>query len=189
MSNLKLLNENYYRNFIAILLLILFIGTALSGLILYSNIQKPLDSHYSAILSVITDFKDSLMLAVIKVNIIFYSLIAVGVGILTLLYTHRIAGPLYRIQMSARAIGEGKLDTVTSLRRNDAVNPLAESLNNLTRNHSRRVSEITSEVQQLKTAIAEHRKLKDQNENAEVVEQEILSLDKRIKGMIETVTF
>ncbi len=187
MNPINIIRKNYLRNFLLILLLIILIGTAVSALVLYFNIHRPLDTHYSAILSIITEVRESLILNVLKINLTFYLLIAAGVGALALLYTHRIAGPLYRIQMCSKAITDGNLDTVIHLRQKDAISYFADSINVMTVNYADKVKMLASEVQQLKNSIERLRELKENNGDTESLTKEIASLNNKISEIISTV--
>jgi len=182
----EIIRKNHARNFLIILLLILFAGTAASAVILYLDIYRPLNTHYSAILTIMTGVKDTLIMKSLKINALFFLLIAAGVGILTLLYTHRIAGPLYRIQLYAKSVSEGKLDTELTFRRKDAVTTFAESLNAMRKNYGGSVSRLSSEVQALKNSVRDLRETTDRHDGSDSEFKKLSSIDSTIKNIIET---
>jgi methyl-accepting chemotaxis protein len=51
--------------------------------------------------------------------------------VIAVIYSHRVAGPLYRLGMDARRIASGDLTVSTHLRKTDVLQPLADDLNEL----------------------------------------------------------
>jgi len=185
----KVITNNYLRNFLVLLLLVILVGTAISAAALYFNIHRPLNTHYSAIITIITDIKESLIIRTLKINLVFIFLIAAGVGLLSLLYTHRIAGPLFRIKTSAKAIAEGRLDTVIKLRQKDAISSFADTINEMTGSYSNRVSGLTNELQDLKATLAEYQSLINEGKENETTLKKINDIDKRIKELLNDINF
>ncbi len=183
------LTHNYLRNFLLIMLLVILVGTAISAAALYFNIHQPLTTHYSAVISIITDIKDSLMIRTLKINLVFILLITAGVGILTLLYTHRISGPLFRIKTSAKALAEGRLNTVIKLRQKDAISSFADSINRMTASYNNRVLQLTNELQDLKTTLKEHQSILIEGKETETTLKKISDIDKRIQEVLGDIHF
>lgn len=172
-----------------IMLLVILVGTAISAAALYLNIHRPLDTNYNSIISIITDIKESLVIKTLKINLVFVLLITAGVGFLSLLYTHRIAGPLVRIKSSAKAITEGRLDTVIKLRQKDAISSFAETINKMTESYRIRTAELTSAVQDLKTTLAEHQLLISEGKETETTLMKINDTDIRIQELLAHINF
>lgn len=189
MKPTEVLGKNYLRNILIVLLLILLVGTALSALILFINIHRPLNTHYSAILTIITQLKESLLIRTLKVNVIFILLTGAGIGFLILVYTHRIAGPLYRMKLKAKSIAEGRLDSEIKLRRKDAVNFFAESLNEITISYSNRLTHLDSELKQLKAFVNELQTLSDKKDERITMLTRINAVDERIKEFFRNMKF
>ncbi len=187
MNPIDILKKDYLRNFLLWLLVIFFIGTAVSALLLYIDIYRPLNAQYSAILSTIKDVKESLVTKTVRINVIFYLLITAGMGILVIFYTHRIVGPLHRIKQHAKSIGQGNLDAEIKFRQRDAVNSLAESLNDMTKSYSDKIEILSSEIQQLKNSLTEFKLLAEKGEDTEPVLKKIIDVDNRITKILSTV--
>ena len=80
-----------------------------------------------------------------------------GVSFISLLYSHRVAGPLHKLGMIARSVATGDLSGLAKLRRRDAVHALADDMNELITAYRLRIAEI----EQLNTSMQkmlEHRK-------------------------------
>ncbi|MDY6903628.1 MAG: HAMP domain-containing protein [Thermodesulfobacteriota bacterium] len=74
--------------------------------------------------------------------------------IVTVFLTHRISGPLYRLNASIKAMAAGDFSFQVVLRKKDDAKELAESLNRLSDELSGRIADLRSVNEALKEAIA-----------------------------------
>lgn len=183
----EVIRKGYLTRLVLLLICIFIIGTTVSAIYLYLDIYRSLDTHYSAILSIITEIKETLVIRTIKINAFFFLLISAGIVILGILYTHRIAGPLYRIKLYAKMVGEGRLDTDIKFRRKDVIHSFGESFNDMTKSYSDRLTVLISEIQQFKDAIAELKSLTEKGEDTEIAMKRALEQDSRIKRLLNTI--
>lgn len=183
----EVIRKGYLTRLVLLLICIFIIGTTVSAIYLYLDIYRSLDTHYSAILSIITEIKETLVIRTIKINAFFFLLISAGIVILGILYTHRIAGPLYRIKLYAKMVGEGRLDTDIKFRRKDVIHSFGESFNDMTKSYSDRLTVLISEIQQFKDAIAELKSLTEEGEDTEIAMKKVLEHDSRIKKLLNTI--
>ncbi|MBI3891626.1 MAG: HAMP domain-containing protein [Candidatus Wallbacteria bacterium] len=68
------------------------------------------------------------------------------VFLLSILVTHTIAGPVYRMEKVAKEIGTGNLAIVTTLRPRDELKELADAFNVMTRGLAERISAVSHET-------------------------------------------
>lgn len=68
------------------------------------------------------------------------------VFLLSILVTHTIAGPVYRMEKVAKEIGTGNLAIVTTLRPRDELKELADAFNVMTRGLAEKISAVQHEV-------------------------------------------
>jgi nitrogen fixation/metabolism regulation signal transduction histidine kinase len=183
----EVIRKGYLTRLLLLILGVFIIGTVLSTIYLYLDIYRPLNTHYSAILSIITEIKETLIIKTLSINAFFYLLISAGIAILGILYTHRIAGPLHRIKLYAKMIGEGRLDTEIKFRHKDAIHSFGESFNDMTKSYSDRVTVLTSEIQQFKDAIAEIKSLTEDGKDTEFAMKKVLEQDSRIRNLLNTI--
>ena len=181
------IRKGYLSRFIFFLLGIVFIGTAISTLLLYLDTYKTLDTHYSAILSIVTEIKQTLIIKTIKINVFFYLLTVIGITVLAILYSHRISGPLYRIKLYAKMLSGGRFDTAIKFRHKDAIHSLAEVLNKMSKNYNDKTSMITTEIQRLKDAVTELDSIKEKKEAVETSLKKVTEIDSRIKQLLDTI--
>lgn len=183
----EVIRKDYLSKFFLFLLGIVFIGTAASAIILYLDTYKTLDTHYSAILSIVTEIKQTLIIKTIKINVFFYLLTVIGITVLAILYSHRISGPLYRIKLYAKMLSGCRFDTAIKFRHKDAIHSLAEVLNKMSKNYNDKTSVITTEIQQLKDAVTELKSLTEKGEDTEIVMKKVLEQDSRIKNLLSAI--
>lgn len=181
------IRKGYLTRLLLLLICIFLFSTTISSLYLYFDIYRPLNTHYSAVLSIARGLKETLIIRTIKISAFFYLLVAAGIVILGILYTHRIAGPLHRIKIYAKSIKEGNLDSEIKFRRKDAVLLFAESLNNMTESYNNRVTELNSEIAQLKAAIVELKSLTEKGKDTETTLKKVLDTDGRIKKLLSAI--
>lgn len=183
----KIITKGYLVRLVLLVLCIFIIGTAVSALLLHLNLNRPLNTHYSAVLSIITEIKETLVIKTLKINALFYLMISAGIVLLGIIYTHRIAGPLYRIKLYAKSVSEGKLDINLKFRKKDAVHLFAEALNLMTQGYHDRVTTLDSEIRELKDAAKELQTLIENDKDTAAVQQRISGLNDKINKLISTI--
>ena len=102
------------------------------SLVLGAAIFYPLAAEYSATAD--SDYKSILALSALKVHENLWPAL-IGISILvflgTLLFSHRIAGPMYRFEKTVEALTEGNFSIRIKLRKRDEFQEFAGLLNNL----------------------------------------------------------
>jgi methyl-accepting chemotaxis protein len=74
------------------------------------------------------------------------------VFILSILITHTIAGPVYRMEQTAKELGEGNLGLVTRLRPRDEFKELADGFNRMAYQLSQKIRAIRRAVEEVEAA-------------------------------------
>jgi len=155
-----LINKPLQFAFSGLAIWLLLIGIILTGTLTYSlTLNTVLETMATAepklaaqAAQILTEINQTLgkRLALLLGSLIFLT------GVLEVLYLHRIAGPIYRIEQSLRNFQEGKPFTPIRLRQKDFFKELAEALNNLMayqQEKEERIKEflqLTSNYQELK---------------------------------------
>ena len=173
--------KGFKRRLVLIMLGIFLFFSLISALVLYRNLHVPLSPHYGATVSILTQVKDSLVTETIKINLIFYFLIAIGVTLLGIVYSHRIAGPLVRVKQYAAMLGEGRFDERISFREKDAIHKLAIELNEMAKECEDRTKLFVSELQELENGLELLSSLPDESEEKVELIKRLRELDARIR--------
>ncbi len=87
--------------------------------------------------------------ALLYTNLITLGLVTIATVAVTLFVSHRIAGPLYRLQKELSTIGNGDLTLHVSLRKRDQVAELAQSLNNAVMQLRDKILEVKTDLDEL----------------------------------------
>lgn len=123
------LAQKGFKRLPLVLLGLFFFFSLISALVLYKNLQAPISPHYGAAHMVLTQIRDSLAIKTVTIDLIFYVFTAIGVILFGILYSHKVAGPLFKVKRYAAVLGEGRFEERIRFRKKDAVHDLAEVLN------------------------------------------------------------
>lgn len=128
----RLIERGYKADFIIKFCLLVIIGAMLSGLFLFFIWEREVGITYSKAISTLVSVRGLLIPAIvvsILLQVLLISLISIG---LTLLVSHKIAGPIYRLEKDLEVIGQGDLTVNIRFRSRDQIHKLAESFNQMT---------------------------------------------------------
>ncbi len=181
------LSKNYLRNFLLLIGITFVSGTLISAAVLYADIYQPLHTHYGANISIISGLRESLIAKTLKINAIFYILISAGIGLLSVLYSHRVAGPLHRIKKYLKSIADGTPEQALKLRHKDAIESFASTINEMTGAYRKRSLKLISETDQLKKSVIELEQLAEQGRSIDNTLEMIIDTDKRISSLLKTI--
>jgi nitrogen fixation/metabolism regulation signal transduction histidine kinase len=162
--------------------------TVSSAVYLYLDIYTPLSTHYSAVVSIASDIHETLIIRTLKINALFFVLMTAGVLILGILYTHRICGPMKSVQIFAKAVSEGRLDTRISFREKDAIHPFGDTFNDMTEAHSKTVKKLAAETKELKAAVRKLEALSKEGKETGPAMENVSEIDMRIKEVLKKIT-
>ncbi len=150
MKTLGVISKRYPVTLLTKTIFLIFIGVVTSGFILYYTSHVWIGHTYSEGLRTLATFKQLLVKKTILIYMTTSIFILAGIVVLTVMYSHRIAGPLYRLTVSSRQIARGDLTLKVRLRERDAIHPLADSFNELTEGYRNRVLKIKGYANELK---------------------------------------
>ena len=134
MDNFGNRRRNYYidREFQTIFILkfcgLIAIGSIISGLIIYAMSRATVTTTFENSRLTIKSTADFILPAVLLSGAVVIILIGLATIIMTLFISHKIAGPLYRLDKDVQEVTSGNLRMVFHLRAGDEIRPLAASL-------------------------------------------------------------
>ena len=109
--------------------------------------------------------------------------------IATMLITHRVAGPLYRIEMAAKNMSSGRLNDVIYLRKKDEGKEIAGHLNDFNRELSKKMQQIDACVQNVESLLTQCSVVNssgDARDEIAVIYKDIAGQTDSIRKIIET---
>ena len=131
------------------------------------------------------------MLARLEQDIFYKSLLIYGstvlvalacILIITVLYSHRVAGPIYRLRLFARQVSAGEVGKRVALRRTDVIQPLADEMNFMVDGFHNTFDTISREIASMENLI---KKLESGGQGGEEHLREIEKISGTISSLLE----
>lgn len=152
-----LINRVFQIRFILKIIAMTLAATAFAGLGFYLLADSQLDSSFFSAHRDIQNARELLVPAVALAALVTFAVVAVLSVFITVRETHRLAGPLFRFEKNIRSMAEGRLETLTTLRKGDELRGLATALNQLSaalqdasRQTQASVSSLRSTIEEMK---------------------------------------
>ena len=133
----KFKRRNYYidkkfqTRFVLIFLLVLIVGGGISIALTLLSTQETLTSTYSGAGLAIQKTASAILPSVMLTTLITTLIIGVVVLMLTLLISHRIAGPMFRFEQDLKQIANGDLQKKIHIRDGDQFAGMVHNLNEM----------------------------------------------------------
>lgn len=144
----KILPKSYFNSFV-LKSTLLFAGAALLTAAGFYFASQERGSSYAESYKLIAELNRVL----ISKSLVLFSftllLSIAGIVIISIAYSHRVAGPLYKLGIHARKISSGDLTTSVKLRTNDVLHVLADDLNNLSGHYRELLREVEGKTREL----------------------------------------
>ena len=141
------INKKFQRSFIIKFCLLIVLGSIMSGSIIYVMSRTTLTTFFKDSDLVIKSTADYILPAVLLSSALTIALIGIATIAMTLFTSHRIAGPLYRVEKDLEEVASGDLAKRINLRKNDELKMLAQNLNNI-------IQRLGSDIGKIKTTIS-----------------------------------
>ncbi len=139
-----------YRNGLIIKCGLFFtIGLILTAVILYLSAQQPLGPSYQQSFARLAHLKHEMLIKSIIIYSILSLLIISGVIFITVIYSHRVVGPLVGLRRIIRAMAAGDLTMAAHFREKDAIITIADAINELRDSCRARILSISRETDEI----------------------------------------
>ena len=122
--------------------------------VLYFTMRQDIGPTYAEGIKMLTGLKQDILYKALTIFGITFLFMIIGILILAMLYSHRIAGPLYQLTQFVKKVTKGHLNERVSIRATDVIHPVADELNELVRVYHNKFQEIKKEVEILETLTA-----------------------------------
>lgn len=155
------IKKGFQFHFIIKFCLLLLAGVVISTGLLFVLSQDTLTSSFQNSRLEIQSTAMSILPAILYTNLITLFLVSAAAIAVTLFVSHKIAGPMYRIEKGLAAAGNGDLTHRINFRKKDQMRIMAENFNTMTERLAGKISEIETEVRDLEK-LAEELNLPDQ---------------------------
>lgn len=125
-------------------------GIGLTGIIFLISFQQTAGSSYSETFQLLSNIKQHIFLKTIIIYFVGFVFIVVGIVLISLLHSHRIAGPVYRLTEFTKNLSAGDFSNTVTLRENDTIKPLSGELNNLVSFYQNVTNSLLNSLQEIK---------------------------------------
>jgi len=146
------INRKFQAGFIIKFCLLVIIGTAISGGVVYWMSRSTVTSTFENSRLVIKSTADFILPGVLLSGAFVVISIGIATIAITLFTSHRIAGPLYRIQKELDELSRGNLNVSFNLRQGDEIKVLADTLNDMTVLFRRNILNALKAISELEAA-------------------------------------
>jgi hypothetical protein len=127
----KMIETKYKLNFLIKLSVIMLISSIISGFIFYNIVNYDIGNTYTSARFAIKSVNDFLFPSLWLAVTIFTLLLSICTIIITVFVSHKIAGPIYRLEMTMSDFKEGVFYKV-NLRDKDQLKEIVKHLNEFT---------------------------------------------------------
>lgn len=148
----EVITRDYAYRLIIKFAIVFIVGALLTAVIFYFAIYKNAGISYSESYKTISELKNELLHKSIYIYGFMTLLIITGFIIISIIYSHRVAGPIYRLEHFAQKITHGRLSVDVKIRQNDVIHPLANELNNLAIKYRELFTQLGSKTKEIRRA-------------------------------------
>ena len=141
--------KDFQTRFILKFSFITLIGVGISTILLFILSRDTLTSSSRSSRLTIENTGIAILPNIIFSNLITLALISLAAIAVTLFVSHKIAGPLFRLEKEVEEIGEGNLTRKVMFREKDQITALADGLTQMTASLNKRVLEVRTGVERL----------------------------------------
>lgn len=149
------IDKKFQTKFMLKFILILIVGGCLSVAMTVFTTQETLTSSFEGSTLAIQKTSLAILPSVILTNVVTTGVIAVIALIMTLLVSHKIAGPMFRFEQDLKVIGEGDLQKKIRIRDGDQFGSVAANLNTMVESLNTRIVTVQDELDRLVKKAAE----------------------------------
>lgn len=180
------ISKSYLYNLVLRCAIIFIAGIVLTAVVFFFSVHQQLGSSYRESFLILSQLQKEMLTRSLIIYSLAFLLISGGIIVITLLYSHRVVGPMYRLSMFAKKISSGDLSETVVLRGNDAIQPLADELNNLITDYRNSLDMLAVKTEEFKEEVS----LADAEKEDEERERQLaglLSKAKELEGIVEKI--
>jgi methyl-accepting chemotaxis protein len=126
----------------------------------YFALRKDIQGGFPAALETVRSFRFSLPFAIGLSETAVLPLLALGIAVIGLLMSHKLAGPLWKVENTARMVAEGDLSCNLTLREKDEAQEFARQVNGMVKGLRQKVCRVEVAYLQLDSCA---RRLRDKS--------------------------
>jgi methyl-accepting chemotaxis protein len=143
------INKKFQAGFILKFFIILIVGGVFSVAITMMTTQSTLTSSFNGSKLVIEKTSSAILPSVIITSIITILVVGIIVAVVTLFVSHKIAGPMFRLEEDLKEISQGNLQKHIKIRNGDQFGSVARNLNEMVVQFNDNLREVQEQLDHL----------------------------------------
>ena len=163
------IQKDFQTKFIIRFLLIALVASIASAFAFYFFVANDISASFSRAHLQIRNTWQIFLPALIMIGSLTFIISAAISTFMMIRFSHKIAGPLFRLEQITSEMAEGNLALTVKLRDQDQILPLAESFGKMAKGMNDRIYVIREHAEKLDDAGAELLRLKDEDQNGEFI--------------------
>ncbi len=164
------IKKEFQAKFILKFCILIISACAVMGALIYFLSTKTATTSFENLRLIVKSTSNFILPTLILSSLVAIIFISTATIIVVLFISHRIAGPLYRLEKSLAEIGSGNLAVDVRLRKSDEIKALAASVNNMIRNLRNPISSSQEKIKELEGEVS---RIKDELKQKGIAENEI----------------
>jgi methyl-accepting chemotaxis protein len=144
--------KSYLNKFVVRSTLIFAVG-ALLAVAVFAIVPQDRALTYADSFKIIAGMNRDLVTKSLKLFSFTLFLIIIGIVVISVAYSHRVAGPLHKLGMQCRKMASGDLSGSVRLRNNDVLHALSDDLNMLSLHYRDHLLELQKKCRELSLSI------------------------------------
>lgn len=125
----EIIPQSFYKKISRYLIIFFTVSVVAWQIYLYFYTRTFLEFHYSAVLLKLAQMKDEIFFKSIVVSFAFFTVPCLLAAVFLVIYSHRIAGPMFRVKQYLKNISEKANSPDLRFRKKDVLHPLATAIN------------------------------------------------------------
>lgn len=152
MKNSTLVEKSFKLRFALWLCVLTVAGAVVLTSFLYFATSKSLGGTYGEAIYVIHDLRVRIFPLIFSsfYSILILAVTTLSIAVISIFFSHKIAGPIYRLEKNLELIGSGDLTVNTGFRANDQLEALGEEINGMVKSLNERVRGCTDALAEMK---------------------------------------
>lgn len=149
------IKKSFQANFIIKFCLLVILACAIMGVLAYLLSENTATTSFENLRLVVKTTSDFILPTLVLSSLVAIVLVCLASVAVTLFISHRIVGPLYRLEKSVAQLGKGDFSVEIKLRKADEVKTLADSINAMAKNLKGPLSLSQDNLREMEESIAE----------------------------------
>ncbi len=147
---IKLINRRFQLQLMAKFILLNSLILSLFGILIYIFFKSEINANLASAHTAYTDMSQMILPIVLTLSILNIIVTAIVIASMILLWSHKIAGPLYRLNVAAQEVAKGNLAPLSRFRDTDQLQELSSSFSGMTSTLSTDFGQMSAIVDEIK---------------------------------------